>query len=103
MQALYNDMKEVLAQIKNGTPITDKPIYQYPLEEKDMIKQPVTVKITPQEIYKPTPKTFQQFMNEMAGLEFPAEYEALAAEIEVSDLTPKQKQLLYTNMRTSKM
>lgn len=89
MQSLYNDMKEVLSQIKNGSPITDKPIYQYPLEEK--------------QCFRPQKKTVQQFLNEISELEFEPEYKAKRLEIEQSSLTSKQKELLYSNMRSSKM
>lgn len=49
-----------------------------------------------------SPKTFQQFMNQIADLQYEAEYKALYDEIEASDLTKKQKDLLFINMRSSK-
>jgi len=96
VQVLYNAVLDMVGKINygvnpilNDTPITAKHIYQYPLDEKDC--------------FKPTQKTFQQFMNELSELETEHEYRTKAAEIEASGLTKKQKDLLLLNMRTSKL
>ena len=53
---------------------------------------------------KVSSKSFQQYMNEIAGLEYEQEFKDKAAEIQ-SDafLSQKQKDLLFINMRTSKL
>ena len=49
-------------------------------------------------------KTFQQYMNEIADLEYEQEFKDKASEIQsATNLSQKQKDLLLINMRTSKL
>lgn len=86
MKALYNDMKEVLAQIKNGVPITDKPVFQYPLDVKDAFKPKEKLKITR------TAEQWQELKRECLTVD---EWENLKEQIEnAENLSTKQKQII---------
>lgn len=53
---------------------------------------------------KVSSKSFQQYMNEISGLEYEQEFRAKAEEIQsATNLSQKQKDLLLINMRTSKL
>lgn len=99
MQVLYNQIMEAVNGInqKNSLPESFGAVIN--TENKPS----VTVKIPPQELYQNTTKSFQQFMNEIADLEFPEEYKKLTDEINNSNLPTKQKELLIKNMQLSKM
>jgi len=108
MQAIYNQILEMNAklirQIENSNfPPLPKMQYVTPISEKQSlaiynathIDQFTSIETVKQ-------KSFQEHMNEIAELDTPYEYEVKTKEIESSNLTRKQKDLLFLNMKSAK-
>lgn len=95
-QALYNEFKAAiqdLGKIQHVMPISQKDTLAiYNTTHTDQFTSIETIK----------QKTFQEHMNEIAELDTPYEYEIKTKEIQASNLSEKQKNLLYLNMKSAK-
>lgn len=93
MQVLYNSILEAiekmaLPQLSNFVPANTPTVFSG---------------IIPQ-VAPTTEKTFQQFMNQIPDLQYEDEFRKFVSEIEAATkLSEKQKNLLLTNMRQSKL
>lgn len=92
MQVMYNVILQTFEEFKK---LIDTKIIS-PVKIDPTPGDPIVVNIS-------NGKTFQQFLNEISELDTEHEYRTKAFEIESSDLTRKQKDLLLINMRTSKL
>lgn len=86
MQVLYNEMLALAQKLQQAE--TQKAIQH--------VQPSYAVNTAPT-------STFQDFMNRIPVCEFEDEFKALYKEIQASDLTSKQKELLYLNMRQSNL
>lgn len=91
VQALYNEMMEVLSKLKGGV-----------LPEKGETP-PVAAK-TEAPLPPKEQKTFQQFMNQIPELLYEDEFKAFAKEVNAAtNLSQKQRDLLILNMKQSNL
>jgi len=96
IQVLYNEFKAAIQELPKMQYIT-------PISQKDEVAQYNTThqnQFTGVETIKT--KSFQEYMNEIAELDTPYEYEMKTKEIQASSLSEKQKNLLYLNMKSAK-
>jgi len=88
MQVLYNSLLEMIDKVGKNNQLP--PVIGTIIAQKSEL--PVSG------------KTFQQYMNEIADLEYEQEFKDKATEIQsATNLSQKQKDLLLINMRTSKL